>query len=170
MPNRSRRPASPACVAIALALLLASAAPVAAQAGDGPRDQVVSANPFGLLIEWFNVEYERVSGESFTIGAGGSTVFIDNERLSNLDAFWRFYPQEEPDAFRGWSFGLKAGLTAIDSRTYFGAGFDVNHSWLLGKNDNFYVGAGFGLKRLWGHDDDLKIVPTLRVVNIGIAF
>ena len=35
----------------------------------------------------------------------------------------------------------------------FGLGFDVNRSWLLGAQDNFYVGAGFGLKRLYGTGD-----------------
>ena len=153
-----------------LACVVGTAPSLPAQSAPGPRTRVVSANPFGLLLEWFNAEYEHTAGESFTLGVGGSTLRLDNDRYTNLDAFWRFYPQEEPEAFRGWSFGVKAGLTAIDDRTYFGAGFDVNHSWLLGKNDNFYVGAGFGLKRLWGHDDGLKIVPTFRFVNIGVAF
>ena len=157
-----------ALLAIACALLAAGT--LSAQSAPGPRTQVVSANPFGLLLEWFNAEYEHTAGESFTLGVGGSTLRIDNDRYTNLDAFWRFYPQEEPEAFRGWSFGVKAGLTAIDSRTYFGAGFDLNYSWLEGKNDNFYIGSGFGLKRLWGHDDGIKIVPTFRFVNVGIAF
>ena len=104
------------------------------------------------------------------VGVGGSTFKSDGDRYTNLDAFWRFYPQEEPEAFRGWSFGLKAGLTAIDSKTYLGAGIDVNRSWILGKQDNFYVGVGFGLKRLWGHDEGLKFIPTFRLVNVGIAF
>ena len=162
------RPALRVLAALATASLLAT--PARAQSGAGPRDQVVSANPFGLLIEWFNAEYERTSGESFTIGVGGSTFSIDGDRYTNVDAFWRFYPQEHPEPVRAWSFGVKAGLTAIDSRTYFGAGFDLNYSWLQGKNDNFYIGTGFGLKRLWGHDEGIKIVPTFRFVNIGVAF
>ena len=113
---------------------------------------------------------EHTAGESFTIGVGGSTFKSDGDRYTNLDAFWRFYPQEAPEAFRGWSFGVKAGPTAIDSKTYFGAGIDVNRSWILGKQDNFYVGVGFGLKRLWGHDAGLKFIPTFRIVNVGIAF
>ncbi|HVX89610.1 MAG TPA: hypothetical protein VG940_11815 [Gemmatimonadales bacterium] len=155
-----------------LALLCAIALPRGAHAqtaGQAPT-QAVSVNPFGILIEWFNVEYERVVAESYTVGVGGSTFKADGDRYSNLDAFWRFYPQAEPSPFQGWSFGLRAGVTGLDDKTYFGAGFDVNRSWLLGKNENFYVGAGFGLKRLWGHDDGIKIVPTIRIVNIGIAF
>jgi hypothetical protein len=74
----------------------------------------------------------------------------------------------------GWAFGAKAGITNVaDSGSFFGVGFDANHSWLLGENENFYVGVGFGLKRLFGageEDFDLEIIPTIRVVNIGIAF
>jgi hypothetical protein len=63
----------------------------------------------------------------------------------------------------------------LDSGTYFGFGFDTNWSWLLGKNDNFYVGIGFGLKRLLGtpEDDDsfdLETLPTIRIINVGFAF
>ena len=157
-----------ALLLLAFAVLIAGR--VVAQAPGAPPTQVVSANPFGLLLEWFNAEYEHTAGESYTIGVGGSTFKSDGDRYTNLDAFWRFYPQEEPEAFRGWSFGLKAGLTAIDSKTYLGAGIDVNRSWILGKQDNFYVGVGFGLKRLWGHDEGLKFIPTFRLVNVGIAF
>jgi hypothetical protein len=70
-------------------------------------------------------------------------------------------------------FGVKAGITSVsDFGTYAGFGFDVNRSWLLGKRDNFYVGVGFGLKRLLGASDsvEFKFVPTLRIVNVGIAF
>lgn len=156
--------------AIALVILAGITRSAAAQAAPGAPTQAVSVNPFGILIEWFNAEYERSIAESYTVGVGGSTFKADGDRYSNLDAFWRFYPQAEPSPFQGWSFGLRAGITGLDDKTYFGAGFDVNRSWLLGKNENFYVGAGFGLKRLWGHDDGIKIVPTIRIVNIGIAF
>lgn len=163
--HRALRP-----VLLALVCWISAAGALQAQAPGAPPTQVVSANPFGLLLEWFNAEYEHTAGESYTVGVGGSTFKSDGDRYVNLDAFWRFYPQEEPEAFRGWAFGVKAGLTAIDSRTYFGAGIDVNRSWVLGKQDNFYVGAGFGLKRLWGHDAGLKFIPTIRLVNIGVAF
>ena len=39
-------------------------------------------------------------------------------------------------------------------------------------NDHFYLGTGFGLKRLIGTGDatfDLKFIPTFRM-NIGAAF
>ena len=155
-----------------LPLLLLAAVILAAPArGQGaPPTQVVSANPFGIMLEFFNAEYEHTAGESFTVGVGGSIWTHDHGTYRNLDLFWRFYPDKDPKAFEGWSFGLKAGVTHIDAKTYFGAGFDVDRSWRLGKNENFYVGIGGGLKRLMGNGAGLKIIPTIRLVNIGYAF
>jgi hypothetical protein len=146
-----------------------------------PYKNVISANPFGLLLTWFNAEYERAVGESSTIGVGGSTFEVEDdeglsdsdERYINADVFFRYYPSARP--LDGWAFGVKVGVTDVtDAGTYAGFGFDVNRSWLLGKRDNFYVGVGFGLKRLVGVDDsdeiDLEFVPTFRIINVGIAF
>jgi len=136
------------------------------------HQQVISANPFGLLFELFNAEYERVVTGSSTAGAGGSTFSSEGDTYLNADLFWRYYPEGRP--LEGWMFGTKAGITSVpDSGTFFGAGFDANRSWLLGANDNFYVGTGFGLKRLFGASDetfDVRFVPTIRIVNIGFAF
>ena len=166
----------PAVACAAILLLLGMAAPANAQEAILPeRRNVISANPFGLLIELFNGEYERVVSESSTVGVGGSYFTQDDIQYLNADAFFRFYPQADP--LDGWAFGAKAGITSIDDAgSYFGFGFDVNRSWLLGKNDNFYVGVGLGLKRLLGVDDDdpdvdlLQFIPTIRLVNIGVAF
>ena len=50
-------------VACAATMLLASA-PAAAQSTEGTKpavshQQIVSANPFGLMLGWWNVEFER---------------------------------------------------------------------------------------------------------------
>lgn len=149
--------------------------PAVAVAQDAPQPykQVVSANPFGLLLEWFNAEYERTVSESATAGVGGSFISSDGDDYVNADVFYRYYPQGRP--LDGWAFGAKAGLTNVaESGTYLGFGFDVNKSWLLGKKNNFYVGVGFGLKRLLGVDDgedfELEYIPTVRIINVGIAF
>ena len=94
----------------------------------------------------------------------------DDDDYVNGDVFVRFYPSGH--ALDGWTFGVKAGPTSVDSHTYFGFGFDANWSWMLGRRDNFYVGAGFGLKRLFGTGDSghQEYVPTIRVINIGVAF
>jgi hypothetical protein len=163
-----------AAIAAAVLLLPGTAA---AQAGGTvqqqvgmPHRQVISANPFGLLLELFNAEYERVVSQSSTAGFGGSTFLSDDVRYVNADVFWRFYPQGDP--LDGWAFGAKVGITAVDGSNFFGYGFDANRSWLLGPNSNFYVGVGFGLKRLYGNTDDLelRVIPTFRIVNVGIAF
>ena len=116
----------------------------------------------GLLLELFNGEYERVVSQSATAGVGGSFITRDDVDYVNADAFFRFYPQGDP--LDGWAFGAKAGITKIDDiGSYFGFGFDVNRSWLLGPNDNFYVGVGLGLKRLVGAGDgdfELEFIPT----------
>jgi hypothetical protein len=151
------------------AVVAGTALPASAQ--QAGHQQVISANPFGLLLEWFNAEYERIVSESATAGVGGSYFSSDEDEYVNGDVFFRFYPQGDP--LDGWAFGAKIGVTNVpDSGTYFGYGFDVNRSWLLGRNNNFYVGVGFGLKRLLGAGDDvdLKFIPTFRIVNIGIAF
>lgn len=156
--------------AIAAACTVGATSAAAAQSAAPTPTQVISANPFGIMLEIFNAEYEHTAGESFTVGAGGSIFTSNGDTYRSLDAFWRFYPEESFSPFQGWAFGIKAGVTSLDQMTYLGAGFDVNRSWLLGKNDNFYVSVGLGLKRLIGHDAGLKFIPTIRLVNIGFAF
>jgi len=164
------RPSRVAVCAIVALLAAGTSTNAAAQNFNSAPKQVISANPFGIMLELFNAEYEHTDGESFTVGVGGSVFTQDNDHYRSLDAFWRFYPEPTPTAFQGWAFGLKAGVTSVNSNTYLGAGFDVDRSWLLGKNENFYVSIGLGLKRLFGHDAGLKFVPTIRLVNIGYAF
>jgi hypothetical protein len=163
---------------LAIALFLACGPPQLAAAQDQPAVpaappahlQQISANPFGLLLGFFNAEFERKVSESATLGVGGSFFDDDDgDDYVNGDVFFRYYPSGHP--LDGWAFGVKAGATKVESTTYFGFGFDANWSWLLGKNDNFYVGLGFGLKRLFGtDDDDVSFIPTVRIVNIGVAF
>ncbi len=151
-----------------------SSAQVEPQPAAPDYQHVVSVNPFGILLEIFNAEYERVITETSTLGLGGSYYSLgDEDEYLNADLFWRFYLQEAP--LEGWAFGAKIGITNVpDHGTYAGIGFDMNRSWLMGRNDNFYVGLGFGLKRLLGVPDDadfdLKFIPTIRIVNVGIAF
>jgi hypothetical protein len=144
-------------------------APPAAPAASPLPQQQISANPFGLLLGLFNAEFERKVSDSTTLGLGGSFFESDGDDYVNGDVFFRFYPSGRP--LEGWAFGVKAGATSVDSETYFGFGFDANWSWLLGRNDNVYVGVGFGLKRLFGtRDDYIEFIPTVRIINIGIAF
>jgi len=173
----------------------------AQQSTQSGKQQVFSANPFGLILQLFNAEYERIISKTSTIGFGGSTLAIDNEvyqeppvigtdefgypiydwnnepdaiietdRYVNLDVFWRFYPSGNP--LVGWAFGAKLGITRVDDQTHLGYGFDLNRSWLLGPEENFYIGLGFGLKRLIGDsaDDFIPVIPTIRIANVGFIF
>jgi len=159
-------------LALIAVFLIGGAHPALAQQPTASKQNVISANPFGLLIDLFNAEYERVVSASSTAGFGGSTYQFEDNRYINVDGFWRFYPSGRP--LDGWTFGVKAGITTLtDTGTHFGYGFDANRSWLLGPHENFYVGIGFGLKRLLGasaEDDFPMYVPTFRIVNIGLAF
>ena len=175
-------------VSLAILIFGLSGLPLTAQQREDFRPRnVISANPFGLLLELFNAEYERVISRTSTVGFGGSTIKTettdwDDEPLEthqyvNFDVFWRFYPGSNRtrtyNAPVGWAFGAKMGITAVDDGTYFGYGFDLNRSFVLGPDDNFYVGLGFGLKRLVGAPQDelgLSLIPTFRIANVGFIF
>tara|TARA_B100000809_G_scaffold51379_1_gene46602 strand:- start:501 stop:1139 length:639 start_codon:yes stop_codon:yes gene_type:complete len=208
---------NPSSSVVALAILIfgLSGLPLNAQQSEEfqPRN-VISANPIGLLINTFNGEFERVISPTSTIGFGGSTSSYENQTYSdageqnsqpiwediqyvNFDVFYRFYPgSNRTRTYRapiGWAFGIKAGVTSVDGAgvgdgTYIGYGFDVNRSWVLGPNENFYIGLGFGLKRLvgvpkvdtdWGRESVLAgkipwiggdLYSTIRVINVGFVF
>lgn len=165
-----------ATLATALLTLTASTASAQPSASPSAPRQVVSANPFGLLVGWFNAEYERQVSESVTAGGGASTFDWsgdsgDDGRYTNGDVFVRYYPSGRP--LEGFAIGVKAGLTQGGSAgPYLGVGVDTNWSWLLGRRDNFYVGLGFGLKRLVGAGDNdyPQVIPTIRIINLGVAF
>ena len=153
-------------------MLMSTVAPIDAQQAVRSPEQVISANPFGWLLELFNAEYERTVSNSSTAGAGGSFFSTSGEDYVNADLFYRFYPSGTP--LEGFAFGVKIGVTKDTyAGPFFGFGFDTNWTRLLGKEDRFYVSAGFGLKRLYGtseSDFDLAYIPTLRLINIGFAF
>jgi len=46
----------------------------AQQSTESGKQQVFSANPFGLILQLFNAEYERVISRTSSIGFGGSTI------------------------------------------------------------------------------------------------
>jgi hypothetical protein len=142
-----------------------------------PHDHVLSANPFLLMWEWTNAEFERKVSPSGTVGVGGSWISLDggDEDFKNLNFFYRHYPQGA--AFSGFYIGGRAGVYHVsdddDSGTAFGAGFDVGYAWLLGAERTFYIGMGLGATRLLGGDlpDGTTVtIPNLRLLNIGLAF
>jgi hypothetical protein len=176
----------------------ALAQPPATPPADGPA-QTLSLNPFGLMLEWPNVEYERKISQTATLGAAAAhNAFME---YSNVELLARYYPQGE--ALHGFYLGARAGGFGIEVTEYHyptvpvprgdprsyppypvvttrreivpGVGLEVGYNWLLGREQRIAIGLGFGLTRLLrdGGDEDYFMPPTLphfRIVNVGIAF
>lgn len=166
-------------VLLGLALLSLAVPPLRAQGQEGVREpvrhtQVISGNPLSLLAGWFNAEYERKIAGNMTAGISGGWIDLGDDDYTNVSGFLRFYPQQA--AFTGFYFGGNAGVfnadNGEDSTTSLGIGLDIGYTWLLGPGRSFYVGLGIGVTRLFGADlpDLTEVVPSVRLVNIGIAF
>ena len=162
--------------AVVAALLFA---PTTAIAQDGPpvaapHRQTVSTNPFGLMFEWFNAEYERTLTARPTWGVSGSYLGIDGFDYANGNVVFRFYPQGA--ALHGFFVGSRTGVFRVsdddEAATLFGAGFEVGYNWLLGSDQNFDVSIGVGATRLVGGalSGAPVVIPTIRLINLGISF
>jgi hypothetical protein len=167
-----------AVAAVIACLSVASATSASAQDGTRPpvpHNQVLSANPFGLMFEWFNADYERKINESTTWGASASFLSLDDDAdYVNAQLAYRYYPQGA--ALSGFYLGGKGGLHHVglddESGQFFGVGFELGYNWLLGAKKNVSIGMGAGATRLFGGDLDgaSLTIPTVRLVNVGIAF
>lgn len=158
-------------------MVAASAPALYAQEGTKtpvPHHQTISANPFGLVIKWFNAEYERKLTNTMTIGASGSNFSFDGADLRRFNALFRYYPQGA--ALTGVYLGGRGGIARVsefdESAHAFSTGVEVGYSWLFGSKRNVGLSIGAGVDRLFGGDlDNFDIVwPNIRLVNIGIAF
>lgn len=168
---------------LVLAFLASFATPAAAQGGSGffspgstygEPTQVLSANPFGLVMDFYNAEYELKVAEAVTAGVGASRrgwiLFGESQEKPRLnsDVFVRYYPGG--NAFNGVAIGVKVGATRMPhDGTFPGIGFDLNHSYAL--TDHAVISSGIGMKRLIGRDTYAgpTTITTLRL-NIGLGF
>lgn len=166
---------------ILLGALIAMVAPAVTEAQEGTKapvthNQVVSTNPFGLMFEWFNAEYERKIGRTLTWGLSSSFFSLDagDTDYVNGTALVRYYPQGA--ALSGFYIGGRTGVHRVsadgESGVFYGVGFEIGYNWLLGASRKFNVGIGAGATRLFGNDlDGVSLtIPTLRLVNVGVAF
>ncbi len=189
-------------IAVFLVLMLPA---VGMAQGEGSTKFVINTNPIIDMFSWFNVELEfkvsdtgtmGLSGSYFTFEETASDFYSDVElkadnTYSNVYGFYRYYPTA---ALKGFFFGGRAGVNIVTANayveepttgrwawdeadaTYFGVGIDIGYSWLLGKNENFYVSLGIGAIRLFGGDldedtyDVTMTLPTIRLINVGIGF
>ena len=74
--------------------------------------------------------------------------------------------------YRGGRLGVHRGTVHKDEGHTFGLGIDIGYAWLLGANQNFYIGLGIGATRFFGGDlkEDRVVLPSIRLLNIGFAF
>lgn len=159
----------------ALALLpIAARAQTEATKTPVTAQQVLSTNPFGDLLKWFNAEYERKLGPATTWGVSASVL---ESSYSSASVLVRWYPQQA--ALDGFYFGAHAGVYRFESYRHKssavpGAGLDVGRAWILGPNRNTSVSLGFGLTRLSGAaangTDAPAVWPNARLLSIGVAF
>jgi len=111
-------------VALAAVLLLSRASSQEDTRPAAPVRDVVSANPFLLISEWFNAEWEHRLSPTTTAGVRVSRVDLGDPDVSYFSGrgFWRYYPN---GAYEEFFFGFDAGVTGLDdsgdARTVLGA-------------------------------------------------
>ncbi|HEX5577381.1 MAG TPA: hypothetical protein VFX40_03340, partial [Gemmatimonadaceae bacterium] len=70
----------------------ASAQSVEADRAGIPRRNLISANPIGLLFEWYNGEYERALSSTASLAIAASRFDFDNDTYTAVDGIARYYP------------------------------------------------------------------------------
>jgi Protein of unknown function (DUF3575) len=164
---------------VALGALALTVSTSSAYAQEGTKipvghHQTISANPFGLMVEWFNAEYERKLTNTTTLGVSGSTTAWGDVDLTNGNVFVRYYPQGA--ALTGFFVGGRTGVAraAVGDANATGVvgGFELGYSWLFGAKRHVGLSIGAGVDRLFFGDElDIDLIrPNIRLVNLGIAF
>lgn len=164
----------------AFAALAVSAHVTSAQTVEGtrvgmPRVNLVSANPIGLLFEWYNGEYEHALSPTISLAVSGSRFDFDNANYVAIDGIARYYPAGK--ALRGFSFGISAGFvnvdddcdTCNDDGSSATVGVRGDYVWILGRDQRFSVAAGIGAKRLLNDNLGTEGLPVGRL-SIGYAW
>ncbi len=122
------------------------------------------------------MEYQRRMTPSTTWGASASWFSRDADGFdyASGSGIVRYYPSEV--ALRGFYVGGRGGVyhvsDGIDSGVFFGAGFEIGYDWLLGRRQNIGLSLGVGATRLFGGELNgaATTIPTLRLLNLGVAF
>jgi hypothetical protein len=164
-----------AAAAIAVSANLASAQTVEGTRVGMPRVNLVSANPIGLLFEWYNGEFEHAFSSTVSLAASASRFDFEDANYTAIDGIARYYPSGK--ALRGFSFGVSAGFVNVDddcdgcsddgsSATI---GVRGDYVWILGRDQRFAVAAGIGAKRLLNDNLGTEGLPVGRL-SIGYAW
>ena len=163
--------------AIAVTATAASAQRVEETRSGMPRVNLISANPIGILFEWYNGEYERALSSTVSLAGAASSYDFEDARYASVDGIVRYYPSGR--AIRGFSIGASLGFISIDedfecegcdedgsSATL---GVRADYVWILGRDQRFAAAAGIGAKRLLSDDLGTEGVPIGRL-SIGYAW
>jgi hypothetical protein len=150
-----------------------AAAQTATASSWSPAVQQISLNPITTTFGWYTAEYQRSIDATKTWGVSGSYLSFSDASYRNLTGTFRYYPRA---AMSGFYLGGRVGVHRIGndfgSGTFLGAGPDIGDSWRLGAKQNVGIAMGIGAMRLFG--GDLQVVsftiPTLRLIDVGIAF
>lgn len=163
--------------AIAVAANTASAQRVEDSRTGMQRVNLVSANPIGLLFEWYNGEYERALSSTVSLAAAASAYDIDNTDYQSVDGIIRYYPSGR--AVRGFSIGASVGYINLDEEfdcigcdedgSSATIGVRADYVWILGRDQRFAAAAGIGAKRLLNDELGTEGVPIGRL-SIGYAW
>ena len=169
-----------------LTILAASAliaAPAFAQSSDDSRAGIarvnlISANPIGLLFEWYNGEFEHAIAPTASLAISGTSYDLDNARYTSIDGIARYYPSAR--ALRGFSVGGSVGFVSVNddcsgdfcNDNDFSAatiGVRGDYVWILGRDQRFSVETGIGAKRILSDRSDVEGLPIGRL-SIGYAW
>jgi hypothetical protein len=145
------------------------------------RMNLISANPIGLLFEWYNAEFEHALKSTVSLAVAASSYDLDNTRYASVDGIARYYPSAR--ALKGFSIGASVGFIDLDDHYDYsnciGCGNDSGTSatigvrgdyvWILGRDQRFAVGAGIGAKRILNDALGTEGVPIGRL-SIGYAW
>ena len=163
--------------AIAATATTASAQRVEETRSGIPRVNLVSANPIGILFEWYNGEYERALSSTVSLAAAASAYDIDNTDYQSIDGILRYYPSGR--AIRGFSIGASVGFINLDEEfecegcdedgSSATIGVRADYVWILGRDQRFAAAAGIGAKRLLNDNLGTEGVPIGRL-SIGYAW
>ncbi|MDO8500959.1 MAG: hypothetical protein Q7S20_03860 [Gemmatimonadaceae bacterium] len=141
-----------------------------------PRVNLISANPIGLIFEWYNGEIEHALTPTSSVAVAASRFDFDSDNYTSVDGIVRYYPTGK--AIRGLSVGASAGFVAIgsncnlcsnNSATAFTIGVRGDYVWILGRDQRFAVASGIGAKRLFRNDFGADGLPIARL-SIGWAW
>ena len=154
-----------------------------ASRGGLARANLISANPIGLLFQWYNGEIEHAVTSTVSIAASGSSYdFTNDTNYTSLYAIARYYPGAH--AVKGFSVGASLGYIYLkdqQSYTYDCTGCSQNsgstgtvgvradYVWILGRDQRFSAAMGIGAKRLFSNDFGTEGVPIGRL-SIGYAW